>query len=300
MASWGQTCNEEDLLKYSFPDFWICSFLFSFLPSFLTCPLSKQWKQSFQCSAHSPSCYWQRATINISLNFLVHSKEMNLQAEHLLLQLQLNNTCVYSIINWENFAVWDNVLWIGTIEIKWAVLCESMENESSTVFPVRTSQMKSCWPGSSLKRPDTIQPVFFLHGRCLDMWTYQETPQHPNSTLPVFTCPPSSWRRAKPRSSSSSWVTVKTRKCLQLPSVSFFKMKFFKLCDFSSHQICNKGNYVFILIPSSLPPGCSLEETQHLSAAYPNVVPVAPSCGQLALLDLTAPFLFRGTNRYYG
>ncbi|XP_043981601.1 protection of telomeres protein 1-like isoform X2 [Gambusia affinis] len=46
--------------------------------------------------------------------------------------------------------------------------------------------------------------------------------------------------------------------------------------------------------------GCSLEETQHLSAAYPNVVPVAPSCGQLALLDLTAPFLFRGTNRYYG
>ncbi|XP_032403048.1 protection of telomeres protein 1 isoform X3 [Xiphophorus hellerii] len=46
--------------------------------------------------------------------------------------------------------------------------------------------------------------------------------------------------------------------------------------------------------------GCSLEETQHLSSAYPNVVPVAPSCGQLALLDLTAPFLFRGANRHYG
>ncbi|XP_054878707.1 protection of telomeres protein 1 isoform X2 [Poeciliopsis prolifica] len=46
--------------------------------------------------------------------------------------------------------------------------------------------------------------------------------------------------------------------------------------------------------------GCSLEETQQLSAAYPNVVPVAPSCGRLALLDLTAPFLFRGTNRHYG
>ncbi|XP_014832956.1 PREDICTED: protection of telomeres protein 1-like [Poecilia mexicana] len=46
--------------------------------------------------------------------------------------------------------------------------------------------------------------------------------------------------------------------------------------------------------------GCSLEETQHLAAAYPNVVPVAPSGGRLALLDLTAPFLFRGTNRHYG
>ncbi|XP_007573339.1 protection of telomeres protein 1 isoform X1 [Poecilia latipinna] len=46
--------------------------------------------------------------------------------------------------------------------------------------------------------------------------------------------------------------------------------------------------------------GCSLEETQHLAAAYPNVVPVAPFGGRLALLDLTAPFLFRGTNRHYG
>ncbi|KAM4734422.1 protection of telomeres protein 1 [Anableps anableps] len=46
--------------------------------------------------------------------------------------------------------------------------------------------------------------------------------------------------------------------------------------------------------------GCSLEETQHLAAGYQNVVPVTSSGGQLALLDLSAPFLFRGTKRYYG
>lgn len=46
--------------------------------------------------------------------------------------------------------------------------------------------------------------------------------------------------------------------------------------------------------------GSTLEETRYLAAAYQNIVPVRSFGGQLGLLDLSAPFLFRGSNRYYG
>ncbi|KAM9807675.1 protection of telomeres protein 1 [Neosynchiropus ocellatus] len=46
--------------------------------------------------------------------------------------------------------------------------------------------------------------------------------------------------------------------------------------------------------------GCSLQEACKLTAGIPNVVPVRVSEGRLALLDLTAPFLFRGRRRFYG
>lgn len=46
--------------------------------------------------------------------------------------------------------------------------------------------------------------------------------------------------------------------------------------------------------------GSTLEETRYLAAAYQNIVPVRSFGGQLVLLDLSAPFLFRGSNRYYG
>ncbi|XP_022620315.1 protection of telomeres protein 1 isoform X1 [Seriola dumerili] len=46
--------------------------------------------------------------------------------------------------------------------------------------------------------------------------------------------------------------------------------------------------------------GSTLEETCRLTAGYQNIVPVRPSGGHLALLDLSAPFLFRGRRRYYG
>lgn len=46
--------------------------------------------------------------------------------------------------------------------------------------------------------------------------------------------------------------------------------------------------------------GASLEEVKQLSACYLNIVPVRASEGQLALLDLSAPVLFRGRRRYYG
>lgn len=46
--------------------------------------------------------------------------------------------------------------------------------------------------------------------------------------------------------------------------------------------------------------GSTLEETRLLSAGYQNIVPVTSSGGHLALLDLSAPFLFRGRRRYYG
>ncbi|KAK2842779.1 hypothetical protein Q5P01_012979 [Channa striata] len=46
--------------------------------------------------------------------------------------------------------------------------------------------------------------------------------------------------------------------------------------------------------------GSTLKETCRLAAGYQNVIPVRSSGGHLALLDLTAPFLFRGRRRYYG
>ncbi|XP_065812924.1 protection of telomeres protein 1 isoform X2 [Labrus bergylta] len=46
--------------------------------------------------------------------------------------------------------------------------------------------------------------------------------------------------------------------------------------------------------------GSTLEETCHLASTYQNIVPVRSSGGQMDLLDLSAPFLFRGRKRYYG
>ncbi|KAM8861617.1 protection of telomeres protein 1 isoform 2-T2 [Synchiropus picturatus] len=46
--------------------------------------------------------------------------------------------------------------------------------------------------------------------------------------------------------------------------------------------------------------GCTLEEACQLTTLVPNVVPVSESEGRIALLDLTAPFLFRGNRRFYG
>ncbi|KAM4601667.1 protection of telomeres protein 1 isoform 2-T2 [Polymixia lowei] len=46
--------------------------------------------------------------------------------------------------------------------------------------------------------------------------------------------------------------------------------------------------------------GSTLEETCRLAAGYRNIVPVRSSGGGLTLLDLSAPFLFRGRKRYYG
>ncbi|XP_010862726.4 protection of telomeres protein 1 isoform X2 [Esox lucius] len=46
--------------------------------------------------------------------------------------------------------------------------------------------------------------------------------------------------------------------------------------------------------------GATLEETCRIASAYSNVVPVMSPQGSMTLLDLSAPFLFRGSRRYYG
>ncbi|XP_070828388.1 protection of telomeres protein 1 [Chaetodon trifascialis] len=46
--------------------------------------------------------------------------------------------------------------------------------------------------------------------------------------------------------------------------------------------------------------GSTLEETCRLASGYPNIIPVRSSGGHLTLLDLSAPFLFRGRRRYFG
>uniref|UniRef100_A0A8C5F919 Protection of telomeres protein 1 n=1 Tax=Gadus morhua TaxID=8049 RepID=A0A8C5F919_GADMO len=46
--------------------------------------------------------------------------------------------------------------------------------------------------------------------------------------------------------------------------------------------------------------GATLEDVCQLAAAYQYILPVMPSGGSASLMDLSAPFLFRGNKRYYG
>ncbi|CAL8263058.1 unnamed protein product [Merluccius merluccius] len=46
--------------------------------------------------------------------------------------------------------------------------------------------------------------------------------------------------------------------------------------------------------------GATLEDVCQLAAAYKYILPVMSSGGSASLMDLSAPFLFRGTKRYYG
>uniref|UniRef100_A0AAV2KPS3 Protection of telomeres protein 1 n=1 Tax=Knipowitschia caucasica TaxID=637954 RepID=A0AAV2KPS3_KNICA len=46
--------------------------------------------------------------------------------------------------------------------------------------------------------------------------------------------------------------------------------------------------------------GAGLEQVKTLASSYLNIVPVRSSGGQLALLDLSVPVLFRGRRKYYG
>ncbi|XP_040895129.1 protection of telomeres protein 1 [Toxotes jaculatrix] len=68
------------------------------------------------------------------------------------------------------------------------------------------------------------------------------------------------------------------------------------LCVYLSTQLMSEGKtkeLIFLM-------GSTLEETCRLAAGYQNIVPVRSSGGHLTLLDLSAPFLFRGRKRYYG
>ncbi|XP_056907866.1 protection of telomeres protein 1 isoform X2 [Takifugu flavidus] len=63
-----------------------------------------------------------------------------------------------------------------------------------------------------------------------------------------------------------------------------------------SKQLVSEGKttqLIFIM-------GSSLEEAIQLTSGYQNVVPVMSSGGHMTLLDLSAPFLFRGRKRFYG
>ncbi|KAF3706109.1 Protection of telomeres protein 1 [Channa argus] len=68
------------------------------------------------------------------------------------------------------------------------------------------------------------------------------------------------------------------------------------LCIHLSSQLMSEGKskeLIFLM-------GSTLEETCRLAASYRNIVPVRSSGGHLALLNLSAPFLFRGRKRFYG
>ena len=57
----------------------------------------------------------------------------------------------------------------------------------------------------------------------------------------------------------------------------------------------NVGQHVFV--SSS---GATFEETCCITPGFKNVIPVRSSQGSMSLLDLSAPFLFRGKQQYYG
>uniref|UniRef100_A0A8C8BT45 Protection of telomeres protein 1 n=1 Tax=Oncorhynchus tshawytscha TaxID=74940 RepID=A0A8C8BT45_ONCTS len=76
---------------------------------------------------------------------------------------------------------------------------------------------------------------------------------------------------------------------------------------------CNNGYWTLVLPLPREPPSespsrtltllmsrATLEETCRIASAYSNIVPVTSPQGTMTPLDLSAPFLFRGTKRYYG
>ncbi|XP_077452840.1 protection of telomeres protein 1 [Stigmatopora argus] len=64
-----------------------------------------------------------------------------------------------------------------------------------------------------------------------------------------------------------------------------------------SAQLVSEGRTKELIFLS----GCTPDEACHLAATYANVIPVRPLPGdQLDFLDLTVPFLFRGSKRFYG
>ncbi|XP_069384619.1 protection of telomeres protein 1 isoform X2 [Paralichthys olivaceus] len=63
-----------------------------------------------------------------------------------------------------------------------------------------------------------------------------------------------------------------------------------------SAQLVSEGKTKELIFLS----GSTLEETCRLTAGYQNIIPVRSSGDHLALLDMSAPFLFRGRKRYYG
>lgn len=63
----------------------------------------------------------------------------------------------------------------------------------------------------------------------------------------------------------------------------------------SNQLVCEGKSKEFLLLE-----GATLQEASRLALTYSNVVPVTSSGGQMTLLDLSAPFLFRGGKRFYG
>ncbi|CAB1331598.1 unnamed protein product [Coregonus sp. 'balchen'] len=63
-----------------------------------------------------------------------------------------------------------------------------------------------------------------------------------------------------------------------------------------SSQLMGKGKAKELIFLK----GATLEETCRIASAYSNIVPVTSPQGTMTPLDLSAPFLFRGTKRYYG
>ncbi|KAK7891170.1 hypothetical protein WMY93_023133 [Mugilogobius chulae] len=63
-----------------------------------------------------------------------------------------------------------------------------------------------------------------------------------------------------------------------------------------SHQLMSDGKNKQLMFLK----GASLEQVKKLCASYLNIVPVRSHGGQLALMDLSVPVLFRGRRRFYG
>ncbi|XP_029607409.1 protection of telomeres protein 1 isoform X4 [Salmo trutta] len=63
-----------------------------------------------------------------------------------------------------------------------------------------------------------------------------------------------------------------------------------------SSQLMGKGKAKELIFLK----GATLEETCRIASAYSNIVPVTSPQGTMTPMDLSAPFLFRGTKRYYG
>lgn len=132
----------------------------------------------------------------------------------------------------------------------------------------------SSWPPFSLRRLES-QGAADHPGSALGRPTSPAGPLTPRPELCPYIYPPSWCVRAKPR--SSSWWKVSEPFRGRGPTQS-------QAPPADYHRVT----------------GATLQETSHLASSFSNVIPVTSSEGHMTLLDLSAPFLFRGRKRFYG
>ncbi|XP_068595795.1 protection of telomeres protein 1 [Brachionichthys hirsutus] len=158
-----------------------------------------------------------------------------------------------------------------------AALSELKRSDPGRVHHVRV-QLRSY-------EPRRLHQALKLHcGKCLSM---QDVPDD-EQVAAVF----SEASRDSGRCSPPPWMVSGQ---VGIPAASQGSWKREPSVHLSRTLLCESKAKALLFIM-----GSTLEETCRLASGYENIIPLRSSGGHMTLLDLSAPFLFRGRKRYYG